>query len=109
MSNSKSSNWEILQFNPSINNVLRIKLPKNSIYNYFELNCTGKVWIKWNFELTVFELTLQKDRKVAEILKKVWIKWNFELTVFELTGPNLYSQMNIVPTDNILFIFIITK
>ena len=41
--NSKSSNKEFLQFNLSINNVLQIKLPKNSIYNYFELNCTEKV------------------------------------------------------------------
>ena len=29
--------------------------------------------------------------KVSQILKKVWNKWNFELTVFELTGPNLYG------------------
>ena len=57
--NSKSSNNEFVRFNPSINNVLRIKLPKNLIYNYFELNCTGKVCIKWNFELTMFELTVQ--------------------------------------------------
>ena len=38
MSNSKFLNKEILQFNPSIYKVLRIKLPKNSNYNYFELN-----------------------------------------------------------------------
>ena len=57
--NSKCSNKEFVRFNPLINNVLWIKLPKNSIYNYFELNCTEKVWIKWNFKLTVFELTVQ--------------------------------------------------
>ena len=36
--NSKFSNKEILWFNPSIYKVLWIKLPKNSNYNYFELN-----------------------------------------------------------------------
>ena len=50
--NSKSSNKEFIWFSCSIYKVLRIKLPKNSIYNYFELNCTTKVWIEWNFELT---------------------------------------------------------
>ena len=38
MPNSKFSNKEILRFNPLIYKVLRIKLPKNSNYNYFELN-----------------------------------------------------------------------
>ena len=38
MPNSKFSNKEILRFSPSIYKVLRIKLPKNSNYNYFELN-----------------------------------------------------------------------
>ena len=36
--NSKFSNKEILRFNPSIYKVLQIKLPKNSNYNYSELN-----------------------------------------------------------------------
>ena len=38
MPNSKFLNKEILQFNPSIYKVLRIKLPKNSNSNYFKLN-----------------------------------------------------------------------
>ena len=41
--NSKCSNKEFVRFNPSINNLFQIKLPKNSIYKYFELNCTAKV------------------------------------------------------------------
>ena len=36
--NSKFSNKEILWFNPSIYKVLRIKLPNDLNYNYFELN-----------------------------------------------------------------------
>ena len=36
--NLKFLNKEILRFSPSIYKVLRIKLPKNSNYNYFELN-----------------------------------------------------------------------
>ena len=55
--NSKSLNKDFIRFNTLIYKVLRIKLLQNLIYNYFELNNTGKVWIKWNFELTVFELT----------------------------------------------------
>ena len=41
--NSKSLNKEFIRFNSSIYKVLHIKLPKNSIYNYFKLNCTAKV------------------------------------------------------------------
>ena len=33
-------------------------------------------------------LTLN-DRNLAKISKKLRIKWNFELTVFELTVPDL--------------------
>ena len=79
--NSKSSNKEILQFNPSIYKKLRIKLPKNSIYNYFKLNCTAKVWIKWNFELTVFELTVQFNIEKIGKFQRFWQK-------FELGGTS---------------------
>ena len=79
--NSKSSNNEILRFNPSINKVLWIKLPKNSIYNHFELNYTGKVRIKWNFELTVFELTVQFNIEKIGKLQRFWKK-------FELSGTS---------------------
>ena len=51
---------------------------RNLIYNHFELNSTRKVWIKWNFELTMFELTIQfnieKIGKFDRFWKKVWIK-----------------------------------
>ena len=30
------------------------------------------------------------DRNLAKISKRLRIKWNFELTVFELTVPDLY-------------------
>ena len=30
------------------------------------------------------------DRIVTKYLQQFWIKWNFELTVFELTVPDLY-------------------
>ena len=57
------------------------------IYSYF-------VWITWNFELTMFELTIQfnieKIGKWTETYTKLWIKWKFELIVFELGGPDLY-------------------
>ena len=33
-------------------------------------------------------------RNLAKISKKLRIKWNFELTVFELTVPDLYSLFN---------------
>ena len=78
MSNSKSSNKEILRFNPLIHKKLRIKLPKNSIYNYFELNCTEKVWIKWNYELTMFELTVQFNIEKIGKFHRFWKK--FELS-----------------------------
>ena len=100
-SNSKSSKNKFVQFNPSIYKVLRIKLPKNSIYTHFELSWCWNVWIKWNFEFNCVWINSPiyhwKDRKVEEIMRKVWIKWNFELTVFELTGPNLYwcSEVNL--------------
>ena len=77
--NSKSSNNEILRFNPSIYKVLQIKLPKNLIYNNFELNCTGKVWIKWKFELTMFALTVQFNIEKIGKFQRFWEK-------FELSG-----------------------
>ena len=43
------------------------------------------------FELTI-QFNIEKIGKWAEIWTKLWIKWNFELTVFELTGPNLYLK-----------------
>ena len=42
-----------------------------------------------------------KDRKDARILTKVWIKWNFKLTVFELGGTDLYMQMMNHATANL--------
>ena len=30
------------------------------------------------------------DRNLAKYLQQLRIKWNFELTVFELTDPDLY-------------------
>ena len=93
-SNSKFSNKETLQLNPSNYTKLKIKWYKTSIYNYFELSLCWKVWITWNFELTMFKLTVQfnieKIGKWAEIWTKLWIKGNFELTMFELAGPYLY-------------------
>lgn len=92
-SNSKFLNKDVLQFNPLNYTKLWIKWYKTLIYSYFELSLSWKVWITWNFELTVFELTIQfnikKIGKVAEIWTNLWIKWNFELTLFELTRPNL--------------------
>ena len=41
---------------------------------------------------------------VAKISKKLWIKWNFELTVFELIVPNLYICLNCL--GNILGVFV---
>ena len=38
------------------------------------------------------------DRIPAKISKKLWIKWNFELTVFELTVPDLYKLLNMCIT-----------
>ena len=55
--------------------VLWIKLPKNSIYNYFKLNRTGKVWIKWNFELTIFELTIQFNIEKIGKFQRFWKKF----------------------------------
>ena len=81
MPNSKFLNTEILWFNPLIYKVLRIKLPKNSIYNYFQLNCTEKVWIKWNFKLTVFELTVQFNTEKIGKFQRFWKK-------FELSGTS---------------------
>ena len=43
------------------------------------------------FELTV-QFNIEKIGKWTEIWTKLWIKWNFKLTVFELGGPNLYFQ-----------------
>ena len=79
--NSKSLNKEFLQFNPLINNVLQIKLPRNSIYKHFELNSTRKVWIKWNFELTVFDLTIQFNIEKIGKFHRFWKK-------FELGGTS---------------------
>ena len=49
--------------------------------------------IKWNFELTVFELTvffnIEKIGAVFKTWLKLRIKWNFELTVFDLAVPDL--------------------
>ena len=33
------------------------------------------------------------DRNLAKISQKLRIKWNFELTVFELTVPDLYLDL----------------
>ena len=41
----------------------------------------------WNFELTMFELTMHFKREMIGILPN--IHRNFELTVFELTVPDL--------------------
>ena len=79
--NSKSSNNEFIWFNPSIYKVLQIKLSKNSIYNHFELNNTGKLWIKGNFELTMFELTIQFNIKKIGKFHRFWKK-------FELSGTS---------------------
>ena len=38
----------------------------------------------------MFELTVHFN--IEKIGKKVWIKWNFDLTVFELAVSNLYNQ-----------------
>ena len=58
-----------------------MKLPKNSIYTYLELNCTAKVWIKWNFKLTMFELTVQFNIEKIGKLQRFWKK-------FELSGTS---------------------
>ena len=30
--------------------------------------------------------------KVAKILQTIWIKWNFDLAVFDLSMPDLYKD-----------------
>ena len=34
------------------------------------------------------------DRNLEKISKKLWIKWNFELTMLELTVPDLYNSFS---------------
>ena len=40
------------------------------------------------FELTI-QFNIEKIGKLTEVWTKLWIKWNFELTVFELAGRDL--------------------
>ena len=47
-------------------------------------------WCK-NITLPQTSFAGSNDRMLAKISKKLQIKWNFELTVFELTVPDLYS------------------
>ena len=51
---------------------LRIKPLINSIYSYFDLKCPQKVWIKWKFELTDFELTVQFNIGEIGIWQRFW-------------------------------------
>ena len=77
-SNSKYLNKEILQFNLWITTNFELNSLRNSNYIYFELKYNWKVWIKWNIELTDFELTVQFN--IVEIGKwqRFWQK--FELS-----------------------------
>ena len=43
---------------------------------------------------------------LAKISKKLRIKWNFELTVFELTVPDLYLVKNLSTSEIDSFIFL---
>ena len=45
------------------------------------------------FELTVF-FNIEKIGVVFKTWSKLRIKWNFELTVFELAVPDLYQYNN---------------
>ena len=45
--------------------------------NHIQINCAFYTW---------------NDRNQVKISQKLRIKWNFELTVFELTMADLYSQ-----------------
>ena len=42
------------------------------------------------------------DRNLAKNWKKLRIKWNFELTVFELTVPDLYIESNSIRVFQII-------
>ena len=46
--------------------------------------------IKWKFELTEHFKHEKNGKHLTETLQKILIKWNFELTVFELTVADLY-------------------
>ena len=46
------------------------------------------------FELTVF-FNIEKIGAVFKTWLKLRIKWNFELTVFDLAVSDLYKQMNV--------------
>ena len=96
MVNSKFANERYFDLTLWITANFDLRCPKISIYNYSDFKVVLKMaLIWWNFELTVFKLTVQfnteKDRKVAKIWEEVWIKWNFKLTVSKLTRPNLYQ------------------
>ena len=49
--------------------------------------------IKWKFKLTVHFKHEMIRKLFIKTSQKLWIKWNFELTVFELTVPNLYVHV----------------
>ena len=50
--------------------------------------------IKWNYESTMHFKHEMIGKHFTEISQKLWIKWNLELTVFELTVHNLYHETN---------------
>ena len=54
---------------------------QNFNYSYFELRFPWKVWITWNFELTVSELTIQFNIEKIGKLQRFWQK-------FELGGTS---------------------
>ena len=83
-------NKEILQFNLANTPNFELMQYKTSNDNDFKLSLSWKVWITWNFELTMFELSIhfniEKIGKWTEVGTKLTLtltrrKWNFELTV----------------------------
>ena len=51
---------------------------------------------KWKFELTVHFKHEIMGKHFTENLQTLWIKWNFKLNVFELTVINVRSTLNVV-------------
>ena len=58
ISKSKFLNKDILQFNLHISTKFELKCPKTSIYSHFKLAKAKIDFESWNFELTMFKLTV---------------------------------------------------
>ena len=81
-SNSRSSNKEALQFKLQITPNFNLSSLKNSIYSHFELRKVQLSSNQWNFDLTVFKLTVYFN------IGKIG-KWQRFSKKFELSGTSI--------------------